>query len=50
MSYAEIAELKGQSESAIRGLVARALSRLSGIATRAGILPPPDGAERKPPA
>ena len=45
MSYAEIAELKGQSESAIRGLVARALSRLSGIATRAGILPPADGAD-----
>ncbi len=50
MSYAEIAELKGQSESAIRGLVARALSRLSGIATRAGILPPADGPDRRPPA
>jgi RNA polymerase sigma-70 factor (ECF subfamily) len=50
MSYAEIAELKGQSESAIRGLVARALSRLSGIATRAGILPPADGVDRRPPA
>lgn len=50
MSYAEIAELSGQTESAIRGLVARALSRLSGIATRAGILPPAAGADRKPTA
>jgi RNA polymerase sigma factor (sigma-70 family) len=43
LSYAEIAALKGVSESAVRGLVARGLSRLSGIAARQGLLPPAPG-------
>lgn len=40
MSYAEIASLKEQSESAIRGLVARALARLSSLTYGHGRLPP----------
>lgn len=45
MSYAEIAAVKGQSESSIRGLVARALARLSGMVARTDRAPdtPPNG-------
>lgn len=45
LSYGEIAELKGQTESAIRGLVARGLSRLSGMARRRGLLPDDRGTD-----
>ena len=49
MSYAEIATLKGQSESAIRGLVARALSRLSSLANQRSSQEPAPQPDSRPP-